>query len=167
MYLVALGLSYGMRNLQSSFWHAKSFSCSMEILSAARGILFLDQGSNPGPLCWGLLTVSSPWNEWGEHEDTDVKDSTSSCSYFIGKIWTEATRCGCRQLTLVSVVDESWKKTQANRWRVGRGRGYDFMWGSQERPLQGGDLLAESFVLWILYPGSYPRKERSSGQRGE
>ena len=64
------------------------------------------------------------------------------------------------------MVDESWKKTQANRWRVGWGRGRDFIWGSQERPLRGGELLAESFVLWILYPGSYPREERSSRQRG-
>ena len=137
--------------------------------------LVLGPGTEPRPptLRASVCIFPVKW-EWGEHEDTDMKDSTSSCSHFTGKIWTEASRCGCRQLTLCFsgwwVLEEDTgqqaeSKLRTKVWFYMR-KSYTILY--QERPFQGGDLfLAESFVLWILYPGSYLREERSSEQRGK
>ena len=47
---------------QSSLWHAESLVVACELLVAACGILFSDQGWNPGPLDWehGVLATGPP-----------------------------------------------------------------------------------------------------------
>ena len=46
------GLSFGMRDLQSSLQHANT-------LVAVRGIQFPDQGLNPGPLRWACGVLAT------------------------------------------------------------------------------------------------------------
>ena len=49
--LAVSGLSCSTWNLGSSLQHAGSFTVAYELLVAAHGILFPDQGWNLGPLC--------------------------------------------------------------------------------------------------------------------
>ena len=59
--LAVLGLNCGSWNLSSSLWHAGSFSRGMQCLGCTCGIEFLDQGWNPGPLCWEFsVLVTGP-----------------------------------------------------------------------------------------------------------
>ena len=74
IYLAALGLSCGMWDLCCGMWdlccgmqdlqlqHTGSSSAACELLVAACGIQFPDQGSNPGPLHWecGVLATGPP-----------------------------------------------------------------------------------------------------------
>ena len=62
VFLAVLGLSCGTWDLSSSLWHARSFSWGMQCLGCTCGIEFLDQGLNPGPLCWefSVLVTGSP-----------------------------------------------------------------------------------------------------------
>ena len=50
-FLAVSGLSCSTWNLGSSLQHAGSFTVAYELLVAAHGILFPDQGWNLGPLC--------------------------------------------------------------------------------------------------------------------
>ena len=62
IYLVVLGLSCSMHDLQSPLQDAESLAAACELLGATRGIQFPDQQSNPSPLCWesGVLATGPP-----------------------------------------------------------------------------------------------------------
>ena len=53
------GLHCGTRGLQSLLWRAGCFVAAGEILVAACGTYFPDQGSNPCPVDWELRVLAT------------------------------------------------------------------------------------------------------------
>ena len=103
MYLTAVCLSRGTRDLQSSLQHAVFLVVAYKLLVATCGILFPDQKSNQGPLHWEpRVLATGPTGKSSDPFHIDWSSYFCLCSIIVPLGW-EITEGSFNALANLSV----------------------------------------------------------------